>query len=212
MGYMIAHHLQHNFWLPLPGQSEGETEQDRLGLVALEQFDLDPHPIAFLQTAGLLSLYYSNKGEIVRGMDIFAKANKMALDHNLDVYVLEPPPPDEAAHVGFKLAPATEKAEIQAAVSQLVYLDLSFGLVLNLPSVVDPRLYACFNTLIVRPPYSSFSIPCIYTTFQASPNAHAEINFVRAKSLLLLSKAHQLKAQWHQSNLGKILIQKTTSN
>ncbi|KAJ7107780.1 hypothetical protein C8R44DRAFT_986904 [Mycena epipterygia] len=183
MGYMLAHHLQYNLWLPLPGQSQGETEQDRLGLVALEQFDLDPCPIAFLQTAGLLALYYCNKGEIGRGMDVLAKADKMALDHNLDAYVLESPPPDEAAHVGFKLAPTTERAEVQAALSQLVYVDLAFGIVLNVPSVVDPRLYACFNTLI------------------ANPNARAEINFVRTKSVFLFSKVQRLKAQWHQSNL-----------
>ncbi|KAJ7078679.1 hypothetical protein C8R44DRAFT_895899 [Mycena epipterygia] len=65
----------------------------------------------------------------------------MAVDHNLDVFVLEPTPLDEATH--------------------LVYLDLAFGLILNLPSVVDPRLYACFTTLTVT----------------ANPNARAEINF-----------------------------------
>ncbi|KAJ7078673.1 hypothetical protein C8R44DRAFT_96184 [Mycena epipterygia] len=179
LGYRYARHLKHNTWLPLPGQSEGETEQTQLGLHALQQFGMNSCPISFLQMTTLLALYYCNTGEIARSREIFARANKMALDHNLDVFLLEPPPLDKTTHFGFKRAPTTLKEEAQAVLSQILYLDMEYGFILNLPSIVDPRLYACFAALI------------------ASPNPRAEINFVRAKSLFLLSETRRLVAQWY---------------
>lgn len=181
---MLSHHLQHNTWLPLPGQSDGEIEQIRLGLAGLEQFNLRPCPVAFLQASNLLVLYFFNKGDFARGCEIFAKANQMALDHNLDVQVLEPPPLEEATHFGFKVAPTTWEAETQAALSQLVYLDVAFNIILKLPSLIDPRLYACFKTLIVRSAWKNWldDLSTYILVFRPSPT-HAP------KSIFCVQKA-----------------------
>ncbi|KAJ7503391.1 hypothetical protein B0H11DRAFT_1906435 [Mycena galericulata] len=184
-GLMLARHRQLSTWLPLPGESEAEAEQRRLCLASIQLNDLVPCPVAFLQSSNLLAMYFVNKGDIIGSRQIFANANKIALDYNLDADVLEPPLPPEPMDVAFKLAPTTIKAEVQAALSQLVYMDLAYGILWNLPKILDPRLYTCFKTLIT------------------TPNFRAEINFVRAKSVFLLSEARRLAAEWCQSGLEK---------
>ncbi|KAJ7505653.1 hypothetical protein B0H11DRAFT_1975514 [Mycena galericulata] len=185
MGFMLTRHLQLNTWLPLPGESEAEAEQRRLCLASIQLNDLVPCPVAFLQSYNLLAIYFVNKGDITGSRQFFANANKMALDYNLDADVLGAPLPPEPMDVAFKLAPTTIKAEVQAALSQLVYMDLAYGILWNLPKILDPRLYTCFKTLVT------------------TPNFRAEINFVRAKSVFLLSEARRLAAEWCQSALEK---------
>ncbi|KAJ7736032.1 hypothetical protein DFH07DRAFT_843177 [Mycena maculata] len=185
MGYMLARHLQHNTWLRLPGQSDGEAEQTRLGMESLQQFALTPCPMQFLQTCTLFSLYFFNKGDIRRSREILIKANKMALDHKYDERVRELLGADEGKSMAFVVAPTMGEGEVLAALVQVVYLDLTYGIILKLPSVVDSRLYACFKVLVT------------------APNAHAEINFVRAKSAFLLSEAQRLAMEWHAPDFAE---------
>ncbi|KAJ6483662.1 hypothetical protein DFH09DRAFT_1212268 [Mycena vulgaris] len=64
MGYMLARHLKRNTWLHLPGQSEREAEQTRLTLAALQDLRVAACPLAYLQTASLLTLYFFSKDDI----------------------------------------------------------------------------------------------------------------------------------------------------
>ncbi|KAJ7451969.1 hypothetical protein FB451DRAFT_698654 [Mycena latifolia] len=183
MGYMLARHLQRNTWLCLPGQSEREAEQTRLTLASLQHLGVAACPLAYLQTATLLTLYFFNKGDIVRSRGILAKAGKLLLDHNLDSTLLEPPALGGAQRMSFKPTLTTKTAEAQAVLAQLMYLDLSQTIILKLPRILDPKIHEKFKTLI------------------SSPNPHAEINFVRAKAALLLCEAQQLAEEWHQAGL-----------
>jgi hypothetical protein len=151
MGFMLAHHLQHHRWLCLPGQDEREAHQLRLVLRALQSSDtgVGHRPVVRLQTVTLLSLYFFNKGDIARARDLILTGNTLVRAHDLDTMVREPAPPADPVRVGFKLAPTTLAAETQAAVAQLVYLDLSYAVTLKLPSLIDPQLRANFKILIV---------------------------------------------------------------
>ncbi|KAJ7464865.1 hypothetical protein B0H11DRAFT_2284892 [Mycena galericulata] len=184
VGYMLARHLQNDAWLRIPGQCEGEAEQTRLSLASL-QHAVTPCPIGFLQTSTLLCLYFINKGDVGRSREILAKAGKMAVQHNLDNISVYQQTAVEGGNVdfGFKHAPANRVAEIQAALSQVLYLDMAYIILLRLPSIIDSRLYSCFKILV------------------ANPNTRAETNFVRAKSVYFLREAQLLKAQHHQSTL-----------
>ncbi|KAJ7658893.1 hypothetical protein B0H17DRAFT_345218 [Mycena rosella] len=189
MGYMLARHLQRNTWFCLPGQSEREAEQTRLALASLHQLGRGPCPLAYLQTSTLLVLYFFNKGDIARSRSILCKASQIVLDHDLDTTMLYagplvPAAPAKAMSTAFKSTLATRAEEGQAALSQLIYLDLSQRLLLQLPSVIAPQVYTHFKTVISR------------------PNAQAEINYVRAKSAFLLFEAQELAAEWSQSGLA----------
>jgi hypothetical protein len=151
MGFMLAHHLQHHRWLCLPGQDGREAHQLRLVLRALQSSDagVGHRPVVRLQTVTLLSLYFFNKSDIARARDLILTGNTLVREHDLDAMAREPAPPTDPVRVGFKLAPTTLAAETQAAVAQLVYLDLSYAVTLKLPSLIDPQLRANFKILIV---------------------------------------------------------------
>ncbi|KAJ7162701.1 hypothetical protein C8R43DRAFT_1123379 [Mycena crocata] len=156
IGHMLARHLQSNTWLSLPGHSEDESEQARLALSSLQT------PLAHVQASTLLASYFFNKGIHVGAREILRSADKV---------------------VWLGLSPATPAAEAQAVLSHLVYLDVSYSLILNLPKVLDTRLYTAFKSLIQLP----------------SPDA--EINFIRAKSIVLLSEAKELSEEWYRAQL-----------
>ncbi|KAJ6483660.1 hypothetical protein DFH09DRAFT_1292022 [Mycena vulgaris] len=189
MGYMLARHLKRNTWLHLPGQSEREAEQTRLTLAALQDLRVAACPLAYLQTASLLTLYFFSKDDIARSRGILRKAGELVRDHHLDAAMLAAEAPagadtsTDAKQTGFKARVTTKATEAQAVLAHLVYLDVAFTIILKLPSIIDPQLLENFKDLISR------------------PNLHAEINFVRAKSAFLLLEAEKLAAQWHQSDM-----------
>ncbi|KAJ7018202.1 hypothetical protein C8F04DRAFT_397664 [Mycena alexandri] len=184
LGYMLARHLQDDTWVCLPGQSDREAEQLSLTLSALQRSNSDsdtmPDAIASLQTATLLSVYFFSKGDIVRAREMILTANTIVREHRLDSAAVQDPPPGADRPYGFKITPTTDAAEAQAAVSQLVYLDLSYAITLKLPSILDPELRENFRALI------------------SHPNVNAETNFVRAKSAFLLFEAQQIAARWYE--------------
>ncbi|KAJ7162674.1 hypothetical protein C8R43DRAFT_991126 [Mycena crocata] len=212
VGYMLARHLQGNTWLCLPGQSPSEAEQTKWVLKALQVppspnavFEtpagpctataISATPLARLQTATLLSVYFFNKSDIVRARELLAAADRMIRTHELDVRILQrlraarvnAPPQNEMnlnskqSKEGFHLTPPTPEAEALAVISQLVYLDLSFTLIFKIPSVVDQRLHDNFKSII------------------RLPNPDAELNFVRAKCAFLLVEAETLAEEWYHS-------------
>ncbi|KAJ7123605.1 hypothetical protein C8R44DRAFT_875791 [Mycena epipterygia] len=190
MGYMLARHLQRNTWVCLPGQSAREAEQTQLTLHALRAGATCT--VASLQTSTLLSLYFFNKGDIARAREFLATASSMVVEHELDVKMLDQPPPANARAAAVRVTP-TGAGEAQAALSQLVYLDLSYTILLKLPSIIDPRIHANFKKLI------------------SAPNAHCEINFMRAKSAFLLSEVGALGEEWHRPGLGTYPLAPTLS-
>ncbi|KAJ7636287.1 hypothetical protein FB45DRAFT_445290 [Roridomyces roridus] len=193
-GYMLARHLHNNTWLNLPGRSPGEVEQTNLVLISLTTFGQMACPTAYVQTCNLLAIYFSNKGDLARAREILIKGHEMAVDHNVHKLVLMPPSAEEAGHTGFKITPPNPEAEVQATLSQGVYLDIAFNLLLGVPRVLDPRLDQAFRKLI------------------DAPNSRVEINFVRAKSALLLWDAKRLVNEWSQGSMDEAAISKWQNN
>ncbi|KAJ7080937.1 hypothetical protein B0H15DRAFT_855573 [Mycena belliarum] len=186
IGYMIARHFDHNTWYYLPDQSEREAEQTRLTLASLQQLGVAECPVAYLQTATLLALYFRGKGDPVRSNVILAKGAELVLTR-LDATLLNPPAPvdNKRTRTSFNVTPTTKAAEAQAAFAQLVFLDLSQMIIQKLPSVLAPELYEKFKLLIRDPPPS------------------VEINFLRAKSAFLLHEAQQLAVRCRQGSLDE---------
>ncbi|KAF7377857.1 hypothetical protein MSAN_00209300 [Mycena sanguinolenta] len=182
LGYMLARHLHQSSCICLPGASERENEQLRLTFNALHNRDADtaPCPVAHLQTVTLLSLYFFNKGDIARARELILTGNTLVRAHDLDSMASNPAPSAEATRVNFQPKPTSEEGVTQAAVSQLVYLDLLYAITLKLPCIIDPVLRENFKKLIGR------------------PNANPEVNYMRAKSAFLMYETQRLSAQWAQ--------------
>ncbi|KAJ6480555.1 hypothetical protein C8R47DRAFT_1136156 [Mycena vitilis] len=190
IGYMLAHQLQNRAWICLPDGALREAEQLRLTLEALHETThsaraLPPSPgappravVACLQAVTLLSTYYFNKGDVARARELILTGSALVRRYDLDGMAREPPPPPDPSLLVFKIVPGNLTGETQAAISQLVFTDLSYAVTLKIPSIIDPTLRDNFKTLINR------------------PNAHVESNFVRAKSAALLYETQQLTAQW----------------
>ncbi|KAJ7129851.1 hypothetical protein C8R43DRAFT_1110921 [Mycena crocata] len=178
MGSLLARHLRTNTWLPLPGQSKAEAKQLRLTLFFLQ--NTVPVPLPHLQATILLSLHFSIKGELLRAQEVLATANKIVMELKLDAALLQPPnaTPESLSKRTITPVPTTPTAEIQAALSHLVYLDISHMIFSKLPSVVDPELYATFKRIATI------------------PAADAEIHFVRVKSTVLMFEAQKLGEHW----------------
>ncbi|KAJ7744582.1 hypothetical protein B0H16DRAFT_1857330 [Mycena metata] len=199
LGYMLARHLQDDTWVCLLDQSDREAEQLSLALSALRRSNSNsntdsdsdsdsdpimppPNPVASLQTVTLLSAYFFSKGDIVRAREMILTGNAIVREHELDsaTALAQDPPPGAERPYMFKVAPTTDAAEAQAAVSQLVYLDMSYAITLKLPSILDSGLRDNFRALINH------------------PNVNAEANFVRAKSAFLLFETQQIVARWYE--------------
>ncbi|KAF7307632.1 hypothetical protein MIND_00558500 [Mycena indigotica] len=189
LGFMLARHrpmAKHGSdnWVALPGQSERETEQIRLALSALHDTTRSPCPFAYLQTSALLSTYFFNKGDIGRARDMVAHADKLIREHRLDSYTYSCGPAEPNAKQGFRVTPVSPVSDATAAISQIVYLDLSYAIMLNLPTLLHPSLVERFRTIAT------------------SPNPDAEVNFIRAKSAFLLWEARQLVLEWNDLSLS----------
>ncbi|KAJ7168892.1 hypothetical protein C8R46DRAFT_1092809 [Mycena filopes] len=210
LGYMLVRHLQDDTWVLLPAPCGREAAQLALALDALQLTPTTlptttttacpdfaaqrgpprpaPSPLASVQTLILLASYFFSKGDIARAREMISSGNDLVREHALDVMLMESCSPSadgmagEPPRYGFNTAPTSCVAEVQAAVSHLVYLDVSYAITLKLPSVMDPALRENFQTLINR------------------PNKNAEANFVRAKSAFLLFEAQQLAERWWQQN------------
>ncbi|KAF7349053.1 hypothetical protein MVEN_01427000 [Mycena venus] len=183
MGYMLARHLLRRACMCRPGHADREAEQMRFTFCALRKAEMgacEPRPVATLQTLALLSLYFFNVGDIARGRELILAGNAIVREHNLDAFSDDEQRqrPTTGGCGGFNLRPTNDAGETQAAVAQLVYLDLLYAITLKLPSIIDPVLRENFRNLVSR------------------PNAHAEINYARAKSAFLMYETQRLTVEW----------------
>jgi hypothetical protein len=164
MGYMLARNSERGSWDSCDSREAEEThlalvkEETRLALASIQQLDPAPYPLAYLQSATLLSIYYFNKSDLAQSRSILESASTMVMAHYLDETMLDSGGPaqtcTEVKRMGFKWGPVPKTGEVQAVLAQFVYLDLLHTILLKLPSVIDPRLHARFKALIVRP------LPC----------------------------------------------------
>ncbi|KAF8218211.1 hypothetical protein K438DRAFT_1953039 [Mycena galopus ATCC 62051] len=177
LGYMLSRHLQQNSSLCRAEPSKREEQQLCLTFGAMQCCeDATLRPVSRLQTITLLTLYFYNKGDVARARELILTGNALVRAHSLDSMANKPGSVE--TRVSFHVKPMTEEGETQAAVSQLVYLDLLIAITLKLPSIIDPLLRDNFKKLINR------------------SNANPEINYVRAKSAFLMHETQRLSVQW----------------
>ncbi|KAJ7511990.1 hypothetical protein B0H11DRAFT_2183157 [Mycena galericulata] len=208
LGYLIDRHVVHraggswcNTWRARPGSSSGEARHVAKALASLQNAAAaadegegegdgegggGASPWAYLQSCALLTLYFWCKGEMGRSREVFGRASARAVECVRRLRVLREEEEGEGTEdFGFKLAPTTRGGEIQAALAQVVYLDLSYMIIRELPSLLDPGVYAFFGTLVT------------------SRNAQMESNFVRAKSAFCWVEARSLIKEWNRCTLAE---------
>ncbi|KAJ6626630.1 hypothetical protein B0H10DRAFT_1997936 [Mycena sp. CBHHK59/15] len=189
-GNLLAHHPQSHAWLFFPEQSQQEIEQTQLVFDSLTQVgDKSPCPVTSLQAFTLVSLYFLNKGDVLRFREMLFKGNHIVIENKIDLSLLEAAATSEPQPLrkSFSINPKTPAAEAQGAFSHLIYLDLVYSIILKVPSILHPRLLANFRRLIDR------------------PVSNTETNFIRAKSAFLLYEAQHLDSRWRQEELGQQL-------
>ncbi|KAJ7909161.1 hypothetical protein B0H13DRAFT_2014768 [Mycena leptocephala] len=174
MGYLVRLHSHPEAWLPFNSQTAVETELDLLIRHKLESVSgRGSDPLLCLQAYTLLSLYSAQKEDIHSCQEFLVKASNIVVHH--------------AATLGLQDASADTwcpKLDASAAFSQMIYLDIECGLILNLPSVIDPGLLENFRLQV------------------ATHWTDTEINFMRAKGILFLSDSQQLVGAWSRWDLG----------
>ncbi|KAF8176613.1 hypothetical protein K438DRAFT_70253 [Mycena galopus ATCC 62051] len=183
MGHL---HSQPQGWLTSNTQTATEAELDRFIRNKLESASaLGTDPLLCLQAFTLLSLYFAQKEDTHSCQESLVKANNIAVHHAATLGLEDDPtdvwcPQFDASY----LSPHTVSGEVRAAFSFLVYTDIQRGLILDLPSILDPGLMEKFRRLL------------------GVHWADTEINFMRAKSILFLSDSKQLVAAWNRWEFG----------
>ncbi|KAJ7288653.1 hypothetical protein C8J57DRAFT_1280958 [Mycena rebaudengoi] len=181
-GYLLSRRLGQYL---SPNTCEQENYHQTLVLDSLAELTANPSPTASLQTLPLLALYFMNKGDLPLSRQVLGRASDAVMETDLDLELV-----DFASscvrpqRVTMIISPTTVVGENLAAFSQLVYLDMKFGVVKNLLSLLHPRLLESFKKLVDLP---------------LTPNT--EINFIRAKSVFFLREATKLTEEWRRTSL-----------
>jgi hypothetical protein len=154
MGYLVRLHSHPEAWLPFNSQTAVETELDLLIRHKLESVSgRGSDPLLCLQAYTLLSLYSAQKEDIHSCQEFLVKASNIVVHHAATLGLQDASadtwcPKLDASY----LSPHNVADEARAAFSQMIYLDIECGLILNLPSVIDPGLLENFRLQVVRPP------------------------------------------------------------
>ncbi|KAJ7168569.1 hypothetical protein C8R46DRAFT_1092072 [Mycena filopes] len=185
LGHLYRVHSHPDGWLPFNSQTTAEAELDRLIREDLEGSAPVLDPLLRLQSYVLLSAYSAQKEDIRGFQRQLARASGILVQHEAtlgleDIQALDWSPQFDVSY----LSPHTVAEEARAVFSQMIIFDIAGSLVLNVPSVLDPRLVEKFRRLA------------------AIRWTDTEINFLRAKSLLFLSDSQKLVAGWSRWEFG----------
>ncbi|KAF7336930.1 hypothetical protein MVEN_02129400 [Mycena venus] len=178
MGHLVRLHSHPEAWLPFNTQTVAEAELDQPIRDKLESASgLGTDPLLCLQAYTLLSQYSAQKEDIRNCQEFLVKASNIAIHHAATLGLEDSPacawsPKFDSSY----LSPHNTSDEARAAFSQMIYLDIQYGLILNLPSVIDPGLGVHW--------------------------ADTEINFIRAKSILFLNDSKRLVFAWNRWDFG----------
>ncbi|KAF7353775.1 hypothetical protein MVEN_01062900 [Mycena venus] len=126
-----------------------------------------------------VSLYFFHKSDFERGREFLTVASDTVLKHDLDLAVLANVPA-EADNGTYSILPLDDAGVLRAAFSHLVFTAVDAQVVLNVPPIIDTRLLDKFDLLM-----------------NTQVTSNADINFLRAKSVRLLTQTRQLTAAWN---------------
>ncbi|KAJ6500690.1 hypothetical protein C8R45DRAFT_978636 [Mycena sanguinolenta] len=183
-GYMLEYYEQNQTWTYAPGKNGDEVAQMRLILGSLNgMLGPAPTPVTSLITYLSMSLYFFHKNDFSRGQEFLTVAGDTVLKHDLDLAALANIPSGAENNGTYSIVPLDESGELRSAFSHLVYTAVAANVVLTAPSLLDTRLLDNFDLLMNT----------------HVPN-NADINFMRAKSVRLLTQTRQLTAAWNNSH------------
>ncbi|KAJ7700889.1 hypothetical protein B0H17DRAFT_214881 [Mycena rosella] len=180
-GYMLDYYERYETWIYAPDKNGDEVTQMRLILGSLAGM-LGPAPdaVTTLFTYLSVSLYFFHKADFSRGQEFLSVASTTAMTNDLDLAALGSIPVEEEAKGLYSLHPISDADELRSTFSHLIYVGVSAQVVLTAPPVLDPRILEKFDLML-----------------NSKVTSNVDINFLRAKSVRLLTQTRQLTAAWN---------------
>ncbi|KAJ6546843.1 hypothetical protein B0H19DRAFT_1162733 [Mycena capillaripes] len=183
-GYMLDYYERNGTWTYAPDENRDEVAQMRLILGALAgMLGPAPNPVTAVATYISVSLYFFHKADFSRGQEFLTVAGDTVLKNDLDLAALANVPAVEEGKDAFSIHPLDDAGELRSVFSHLIYTATAAQVVLTAPPMIDTRLLDKFHLLMNT----------------QVPNS-ADINFMRAKSVRLLTQSRQLTATWNNSS------------
>ncbi|KAJ6497104.1 hypothetical protein C8R47DRAFT_332802 [Mycena vitilis] len=182
-GYMLDYYESNNSWTYAPNANGDEVAQMRLILGSLAGMcGPAPNAVTTVITYLSVSLYFFHKNDFSRGQEFLTVAGDTVVKHDLDLEALANLP-CKGNDGGFSIHPLDDAGEIRSAFSHLVYTAIDAQLVLTAPPLIDTRLLDKFDLLM-----------------DTAIRNNTDTNFMRAKSVRLLTQTRQLTATWNSGN------------
>ncbi|KAK7033455.1 hypothetical protein R3P38DRAFT_3504461 [Favolaschia claudopus] len=136
MGYLVKSNSPPEAWVPFGLPAATEAELERLVCSKLESpSGRGMEPLLRLQVCTLLSLYFAQKEDMRIAQEFLGTASNIVVQHSVALG-LEHPLADvwsPTFDISY-LAPHGVSDEARAAFSQMIYLDIQYGLIFKLPS------------------------------------------------------------------------------
>ncbi|KAJ6470156.1 hypothetical protein DFH09DRAFT_1294366 [Mycena vulgaris] len=178
LGYLMASHLPSETWLYLEGQTTGEAAQASVIQDALQKTPNTLDLTTAMQVYTLLTKYYALKGDVITSAQAFDRLGNIVVQNITDLKF------DDTLPSSTVSLPQLSAEETRAAFSGMIWLDLGRMVVVNLSPGLDPSIWAKFRQLA------------------ATHQTCTEINFLRAKSALVLYDTRQLVVDWGRWHVG----------
>ncbi|KAF8191558.1 hypothetical protein K438DRAFT_895670 [Mycena galopus ATCC 62051] len=180
-GYMLDYYLQNHTWTYAPDKNGDEVAQMRLILGSLRgMLGHPPDPLTSLMAYLSLSLYFYHKDDFGRGQEFLTVAGDLAFKHDLDLAALANIPIDVDDTGTYSIIPVDDAGELRSSFSHLIYTAMAAEVVLKSPPFIDVRLLDKFDLLM-----------------DTQVTKDADTNFLRGKSLRLLTKTRKLTTTWN---------------
>ncbi|KAJ7717032.1 hypothetical protein B0H16DRAFT_1612392 [Mycena metata] len=181
MGQLIADLSVSERWAHLRGQTWREAQQ-RFHVLNLLNSSLDAlDPLTSIQVHQILALYWGRRKDFRGFQEFLGTASNTALRHHATLGL------DDSVILDDQ---ATYFREGRLALAHLVFIQTTVRTFMSFEPTIPPVLLVKFHRLF------------------AQQHNKLELNFVRAKGLLLLTESQQLVTQWKQCESGDIVIER----
>ncbi|KAJ7038021.1 hypothetical protein C8F04DRAFT_389011 [Mycena alexandri] len=175
MGYLIADQSVSERWAHLRGQTWREAQQ-RFHILSLLNSSPDAlDPLTSVQAHQILALYWGKRKNLRGFQEFLGNASNTALRHQVTLGL------DDSVMVDGQ---ATNFREGRSALAHLVFIQTTARTFMSFEPAIPPALLVKFHQLF------------------AQQHNKLELNFVRAKGLLLLTESQQLVTEWKQCESG----------
>ncbi|KAJ7642322.1 hypothetical protein DFH06DRAFT_607761 [Mycena polygramma] len=181
LGYQLANRFPSDAHQFCRGETAGREAEQAMTIFDILEASVDLDRTTAMQVYNLLGGYYAIKGDLPMFTQLFQKAGAIVLENSavlgLDDTLLLDPDPVSGCPQGLA-------QEARSAFSAMIFLELTVILVLKSPPVLDVSLLTKFRRLATI------------------HRLDTEMNFMRARSVLILYDTKCLVAEWIQLKFG----------